>query len=1155
MLGLGGLVSFYGLVAIVSVFLDQKFGWGNQERLIIVAIAVITLPFALLITYFIARKRRVAEEDGASSAAAPESTPSNPATPRPADGLTQGIEEVVRFIKGSQGKGAKDALYSIPWYIVAGPDGSGKTSLLLGSNLDFQTLPSQRQSEQRVLRPTQTVEWRVTADAVFADTAGRFQSEGGGGDEWSSVLELIRSNRPARPIDGLILTMSVDRILAADERELEEAAKVMRARLDEAQQLFKSAFPVYLVFTHADSLEGFRDSFSVSKRDAQTLVWGTTFPFADAEGAHGLFDGEFEKLLNALMKRRLLRLSAPFAPVRQLRIFNFPLHFGSARRKFGTFVATLFRPNPFTASPVFRGFYLTATPAETSRPGSHQTAPVTGESFFSERWFRDVLLRDKDVARTFKENDRRPPMLGWTLTALGALLTLSLLVLSGVSLFNNKRLLDEAATKANVVLANVRADENVDVMKKDATAVRQELDAIEDLRAVLAELDENEREGAPFYLGFGLYSGDRIYREKLLKIYLNAIERRFKTPVVRKVEADLKTFAEGPALNPGRLTPQEEETLSRNYDLLKAYLMMSKNHRERANGSDIVLALKPYWKSEAKLPADLEGVADLQLEFWAKQVDREQFPTIMVDERAMVAAVRAKLKAFPPVFRYYKRRTTEISKQVDDKVGTMTVDAILARGGGDTGFMQGSYTVPGAYTLEGYKLMRAAIDGADKEIGSDDWVVGEEGRSDLTSATDAGRLEEKYFGDYTDHWRNFVRGVSVKPYTREGAKDALDSFASSRSSMRIVIAEIERNTNFSKAKDLGWFEYLKGLFSNSVDLDTGGNSQVEREFRPLFDFVKTSGGKDSKVPFDDYQTEIGLVAEKFRTFSTADINEIATMTEDARDKKFGQLKRSASKVEGMLKAFRDTPAGQALAELLGQPLGALNGLLGAGAKEQLARKWTGEIAAAAKEVERGFPFEDGEAEADMTKLKDFLNPADGRFSKFFDDNFKKDFIEEGGVLKVSETSRFQYTDEFVAYVNSLLKLRSAVFGKNPTPGFEYSFSLRAEGASFEATIDGQTVRSEAGSGSMNLRFPAQTGAESGVWLRQTGGDGGDVRKPGNWGLLRFVFDGSPKIQGGGDYLVTYSVGGKTVTASVKASGGDLFDRSIFKARAPQTIFK
>src|SRR5207248_11219270 len=92
-------------------------------------------------------------------------------------------------------------------------------------------------------------------------------------------------------------------------------------------------------------------------------------PLEKSDNAQSLFDSEYALLHNSLMKRRVLRLSAPFPPVRQLRIFNFPLHFGSARRKLGTFVSALFRPNPFSENPFLRGFYFVADPGSKTDHG------------------------------------------------------------------------------------------------------------------------------------------------------------------------------------------------------------------------------------------------------------------------------------------------------------------------------------------------------------------------------------------------------------------------------------------------------------------------------------------------------------------------------------------------------------------------------------------------------------------------------------------------------------------------------------------------------------------------------------------------------------------------------------------------------------------
>jgi len=53
-----------------------------------------------------------------------------------------------------------------------------------------------------------------------------------------------------------------------------------------------------------------------------------------------------------------------------------------------------------------------------------------------------------------------------------------------------------------------------------------------------------------------------------------------------------------------------------------------------------------------------------------------------------------------------------------------------------------------------------------------------------------------------------------------------------------------------------------------------------------------------------------------------------------------------------------------------------------------------------------------------------------------------------------------------------------------------------------------------------------------------------------------VDDGKPQKQAGGEYLLSYSVGGRSVSATIKPTGGDLFDKNVFRSlKAPQNFIK
>jgi len=1192
--GIGGLMSFYGIVGFIVMMMPTT-AMGNNTKIVTIVLVLLTLPFTLLTGYLVSRrskkkaKKAEAEAEAAKAATADaagvvegEAAPAQKVVAATGQypELTRGTEETVQFLKTSTlGNTGKDAIYELPWYLIAGAPRSGKSSLVISSNLNFQTLPSQRQSEQAFVRPTPTVDWRVTSDAVFVDTAGRFQTEGVDGDEWSALIDTIKKYRSNRPIDGLVLTVNAESIVKGDEREIEEIAKVLRARLDDTMARVKLKFPVYLVFTHADSIEGFRDSFSASKKEDKSLVWGATIPIEKSDNAQALFDGEYEVLQNSIMKRRLVRLSAPFPPVRQLKIFNFPLHFGSARRKFAAFVNALFRPNPFSENPFLRGFYFTASP---SAKGSANAPATVANGYFAERLFKDVILRDKDLVRTFVAQRQRAPIFGWILTVLGALLLGLVLIMAGISLATNRQMLSDAEARGEKVLAMRKADAGKDILAKNEDETRREIFVTDELRSLMTQLDDYDRNSPPFYMRMGLYSGSAVYERSLLPIYYSVIEQRFKAPALKRIEADLRKFADGqPVANASQVSEKEEENLGKYYDLLKAYLMLSGEYQGKAESTHIANALKDYWSVDSKIPADMKLTAQQNLEFWAKQVDRKpdegNFPRISLNAK-LVEDSRRKLQAFPAVYRYYSRKITEISKEVDDKVGTTTVESILARNGGDTTLMEGRYNVPSAFTRPGIELMKVAISEAEQKLSEDDWVMGELGKKELAQSTDAKKLEDRYYRDYADHWLKFVKAVEVKPYKNKAeATNALQTFSQANSPMEILVKEVARNTNLSLPdENPGWMAWIMSFFSKKKTTE-GGGTPPETEFRPVFTFVGTKE-KPEAAPIAKYRGVLGQLFNDLNGVSEDRMKTIAEQIANDDPKDPIKLRNRETAVTNLLGGFNETPSGQSMAQLLQRPIGNLKALFGADAQTQLVKTWNESIVPDAKEIEKGYPFEDSQTDSDLTKVTAFMAPGEGKFSKFYDEKLSRYFEESNGQLKLKDTAEVKFSDEFIAYLNNITKLQKALYGTNPTPKFEYEFNLQpVTGAIVEITLDGTPVKSE-GTGSVKPTFPGAGGAETGVLINvggtsststttappsntnsstsTTSSGSGSLKYQGNWGLFRFVDASKPQKQPGGEYLLTFTVGGKAVTATIKSSGGDLFDKSIFRqVRVPQNFLK
>jgi len=1167
MLGITGLVSFYGITSLAIWFLGPSIGLDYIYQIVLIALLLITLPFVLLFAFLVRRRRRKREAaEAQAQAQAPSSQePRAAAAPsRVYDELYRSAEEAVQWLRSTRlgGGKAKEAVYALPWFVVAGPPGSGKTSLVLSSGLDAHSLPSQRRAEFNIVRPTRHCEWRMTDAAVLLDTSGRYQNDGPAREEWLAFADTIKKYRLRRPLDSLVIVVDAAEILESSDSEIEQQSKTLRARLDEMMQRVKVRFPVYLLFTHVDRVEGFKEFFS-SNPEWRGEVWGATIPLDKTPGAHALFDSEFDQLAESLSRRRLLRLAGLRPPGRNLRIFSFPDRFSKVRTKLGLFTSALFRPNPFSESPMLRGFYFTANvksrDAAVPRPaegdGDERPAQAVGDSFFTNRFFQEVLLSDKDLAASFQNAVKRPSIWRNLLFAFGAILLSLLTVGMVISYVGNRLLIAGALERGTRVDEIVRADLGKDPLKKEAAAARVEVEAVDSLRDTLAQLDDYDRNRPPFFLRFGLYSGNGI-NPSLRTIYFDSITQRYFKPTVAALEQDLQTFVAGSVAptvvptstqSPNGAPSSPEDVLGRNYDLLKAYLMLA--DPSRVEPTFLSNQLQEYWKKSS--PPDMEIVSQQQLDFFAKQASQPDAPHIRVDDK-LVSEVRRKLASYPPVNRFYKRMVTEINA----KTTPVNLDSILE--GSGRGVLLGTYTVPGSFTIEGYRnYIRAAIETAAQEISKDDWVMGSAATTAQTQSTDISKLEGMYLVEYTDQWRRFVRGVSVRDFkTKEDAVESLKALSSTDSPMERVMLAIARNTKISaKPESTGIWGWIKSWFSRESDDQLGGNTEVEKEFRPLFQFVSSAAKKDSS-PMSQYRAELRRVLDPLEGATADQLAQTSKALLTGKDD-LGLLKANQA-ISNLLEAFRQAAAEDVKA-LLKQPLDNLQAMLYGGGYEQIERGWREQIYPRARAVESGFPFTDS-GESSVTDLARYLNPTNGQLTTFFNERLATSFEDAQGQWRLKETGAFKFSEGFVNYLNNARRLREALFPNGgQQPEVSYDITLQAApNTDIVLEIDGTRVETRGTSpASAKFIWPARSGS-SGAKITVVGGDGSVPAErtfPGAWGLFKAFQGGGATKTADNQFALTWNVGGVPVRATLRPSSANSpFARTLFtNVRAPQTV--
>src|SRR5206468_1905853 len=100
---------------------------------------------------------------------------------------------------------------------------------------------------------TRNCDWWFTEEAVFLDTAGRYTTQQSDRDvdaaAWKSFLQLLKKSRPRRPINGVLVTISVGDLLQQPPAEREPHAQALRSRVQELYKELGVRIPVYVLVT------------------------------------------------------------------------------------------------------------------------------------------------------------------------------------------------------------------------------------------------------------------------------------------------------------------------------------------------------------------------------------------------------------------------------------------------------------------------------------------------------------------------------------------------------------------------------------------------------------------------------------------------------------------------------------------------------------------------------------------------------------------------------------------------------------------------------------------------------------------------------------------------------------------------------------------
>ena len=707
--------------------------------------------------------------------------------------LGEALREAMAVLrKAGAASGAKDGdrLYALPWYIIVGPPGSGKTTALLNSGLKFPLADRLGRKPVKGIGGTRNCDWWFTDEALLIDTAGRYTTQDSrqAVDQagWLGFLDLLKTHRKRQPINGVLVAISLADLATLDPEERASHADAVKARLRELHERFGLRVPVYVLFTKADLIAGFVEFFEDLGREEREQVLGMTFPLDDGtqpDGAVALFGREFDAVVQRLNDRLLDRVHQERDLQRRALIFAFPGQFASMRELANQFLTEVFQPSRFDVAPLLRGVYFTS--------GTQEGTPVdrllgsmaavfgisrsavsafagSARSYFITRLLREVVFPEAGVVGVDETAERRSVWVRRGVFAGLALLVLAVCGLWTASYFDNERLIAAVAAETDTYRKEVTPFAAAKVADAKLWEV---LPLLNRLRGMPAGY-EDQQQGRKVAMGLGLYQGGKLGV---------AEDQAYRQGLVRLLQPRLLVYL-GDRMRAALDRPDE---LS---DPLKAYLMVSGQGRQ-VDAAFVRGLFQPVWATLFSGPGQEAERKQMAAHLDALLAER---PEPMAAGEQLVAAVRKVLKQEQPASHAYRRLAASQTvaavpewrpaDRVDANLG-----AVFQKGSG------GRLTdgIPGRFTVNGYRAVLPLVPAEAKAVRDESWVLGLEPTDPIY--TDLERaLFQLYLNDYARAWDSLLTDLTVKPPANAAAAAEIARQLSGSSSLVVRLLEAVR---------------------------------------------------------------------------------------------------------------------------------------------------------------------------------------------------------------------------------------------------------------------------------------------------------------------------------------------------------------------------
>ncbi len=1153
------------IFSLIIYFLGPFLGYGDwypletlPSRLIVIGVIWSLILLFLLVRFLLRRRRekKMAEE----IVEAEKSDPEEDYIKAEVSELGSKLKEALTLLRKS--KLGRRSLYELPWYIMIGPPGAGKTTAISNSGMNFPLARSEGTLAVRGVGGTRNCDWWFTDSAVMIDTAGRYtvQESGGGAESgaWLGFLDLLRKYRPRQPVNGAIVAISLSDLSQQDRTTQMEHARAIRRRLNELRERLGLRFPVYVVFTKADLVAGFTEFFDTLGREERAQVWGHTFDLKrqrdrDADEDVERYDESFSGLLAQLNAQVLDRMQDEADPQRRALISGFPNQFATLRILARDFLNEMFQANRYEDRHTLRGYYFTSgtqegTPIDRLMMSMARTFGIgrqaigtgrgTGRSFFLRRLFEDVVYKESGLVSFDDKVERRFRIVKYTAIAASTIIAVALAGVWTRSYLANTDMIAAVSDLGRTYQEAAADIERNPVSDDDVATTVPTLNLLRD-----APLNDLMRDpDVPPNTGWGLYQGDVLGTE-LAQTYRAGLNLHFLPRLLIRLEDQMSESIN----SPGEL-----------YDALKIYMMMG-NLGGDAMGNDFVRDwFLRDWESTFRGAARKPMRDDLVSHLDALLNQPLNPPELNGD---LIERVQSTLAEMPLERRVYSGilkspEATALQPWRLTDVGGGDLEKVIVRSSGKP-LSEG---IEGIFTYDGFNVVFLPKTLAvARQVQIENWVLGRYGEQDISDnvlVLLARDVLDLYYNDYVERYATVLDEIDVVPL--ENAQHAVDvtfTLSGATSPIEKIFEAISAETKLTDDRSL---LQTDGLSTDASDL-ARAEARSTLDFRSRFILeqiiqLDSEEGREEKPPgyfveerfewlhrllsppqegqpsrLDGIIAQIREANEELTRLLTTDPT--LTNTAPAGESAIRRLQVQVASLDGPLKRWA------------GQIAAGSSGITTAGVRGALNATWQGRVLGQCNDVvDKRFPFSPrSSSDAPLAAFTSLFGPS-GEIETFFKENLLRyvDTRSRPWTWKAGTGSELGISAEVLRHFEYADQIKRAFFANGVTPSVAFQIQPYAAGDKVQGAllhVDGSEITYAKGQGSapLPLRWPGPVGSASIAFEPRDISRENSISRDGPWAFFRLLRTAQIRRVAGSDQLgVTFEVGGRFAVFRIRA---------------------